>query len=171
MHGGTVFARSDGRNHGSEFVLRLPVLSLDSAGLAGSRDPGAEPAPLPRKVLVVDDNVDAASTLEALLALHGIEVTVAHDGAAAVARVADENPDVVVMDIGMPVMNGYDAARRIRGSGLRPQPVLIALTGWGQYADKERASEAGFDHHFVKPLQVDELLGCLSRLAAEPVQA
>jgi signal transduction histidine kinase/CheY-like chemotaxis protein len=166
MHGGTVSARSAGRDRGSEFVMRLPVLAPEGA-LPGQAGGGAcGPATLPRKVLVVDDNVDAASTLEALLALHGIEVTVAHNGAAAVARVEDEGPDAVVMDIGMPVMNGYDAARRIRRAGLSRQPLLIALTGWGQYADKERAAEAGFDHHFVKPLQVDELLGCLSRLAA-----
>jgi signal transduction histidine kinase/ActR/RegA family two-component response regulator len=175
MHGGTVFARSAGRNQGSEFILRLPVLADAAAGSAGGPDLACDVPPLPRKVLVVDDNLDAASTLEALLSLHGIQVTVAHDGASACALVAEEGPDAVVMDIGMPVMNGYEAARRIRDSGQRPQPVLIALTGWGQYADKERAAQAGFDHHFVKPLQVDELLGCLSRLAAarpaEPVQA
>jgi len=163
LHAGSVRASSDGPGRGSEFVLRLPLSSAPVPASAG--DGGGAPAPgSVRKVLVVDDNVDAASTLEALLSLHGLAVSVAHDGAAAVGKVEAEEPDVVVMDIGMPVMNGYEAARRIRTRMPGRRPMLIALTGWGQYADKARAAEAGFDLHFVKPLRIDDLLGCLARL-------
>lgn len=163
LHGGSVRASSNGPGHGSEFVLSLPLSTAAVPAPAG--EGSAAPAPgSGRKVLVVDDNVDAASTLEALLSLHGLAVSVAHDGAAAVGKVEAEKPDVVVMDIGMPVMNGYEAARRIRKQMPGPRPMLIALTGWGQYADKARAAEAGFDMHFVKPLRIDDLLGCLARL-------
>ncbi|HZY18438.1 MAG TPA: response regulator [Ramlibacter sp.] len=164
LHGGSVEARSAGAGAGSEFVLRLPVVvEPETTALPPPASPSA-PGCTARRILVVDDNVDAANTLEALLTLHGMSVSVAHDGAAAVNRVVVDNPDAVVMDIGMPVMNGYEAARRIRSRSGSPKPLLIALTGWGQYADKARASEAGFDYHLVKPLDFDKLLGCLSRL-------
>jgi signal transduction histidine kinase len=164
LHGGTVQAGSAGPGQGSEFVLRVPVAGTWATEAAGA---GTSAVALPgsgRKVLVVDDNVDAATTLEALLSLHGMDVSVAYDGAAAVTHVESHQPDAVVMDIGMPVMNGYEAARRIRTRLPGHRPMLIALTGWGQYADKARATEAGFDVHFVKPLRIDELLGCLARL-------
>ena len=161
LHGGSVRASSQGPGQGSEFVLRVP-LSMEAMPAGSSEGVAAAPG-TGRKVLVVDDNVDAATTLEALLSLHGLAVSVAHDGAEAVGKVEAERPDVVVMDIGMPVMNGYEAARRISSMPGR-RPMLIALTGWGQYADKARAAEAGFDMHFVKPLRIDELLDCIARL-------
>ena len=164
LHGGNVQASSAGPGQGSEFVLRVPVVVRSDWASAGEGTPVAVPSASRRKVLVVDDNVDAATTLEALLSLHGLKVSVAHDGAAAVGKVEAEVPDAVVMDIGMPVMNGYEAARRIRSKLPGSRPMLIALTGWGQYADKARAKEAGFDVHFVKPLRIDDLLGCLARL-------
>jgi CheY-like chemotaxis protein len=117
---------------------------------------------LPSKVLVVDDNVDAAVTLQALLRMQGIAVSLAHDGAQALAAVHREHPEAVVMDIGMPVMNGYEAARRIRGDLGDQAPRLIALTGWGQFLDKARARDAGFHHHFVKPLDFEALMCCLA---------
>jgi len=163
LHGGSVRASSDGPGRGSHFVLRVPVVGAGGTAPAGPSGADSRQG-AGHKVLVVDDNIDAASTLEALLSMHGMHVTVAHDGAAAVGKVEAEQPDAVVMDIGMPVMNGYEAARRIRSTVPGPRPMLIALTGWGQYADKARASEAGFDFHFVKPLSIDELLGCLARL-------
>ncbi|HYF41035.1 MAG TPA: ATP-binding protein [Ramlibacter sp.] len=160
LHGGELAASSEGPGKGSEFVLRLPVVvHLDAPGQAQALPSGAV---LQRSVLVVDDNIDAASTLSALLALRGAVVDVAHDGAQALACVKALRPDVVVMDIGMPVMNGYDAARAIRSELPGRTPTLVALTGWGQYADKARAREAGFDFHFVKPLDVEELVDCLS---------
>jgi signal transduction histidine kinase len=163
LHGGTVVAHSDGAGKGSEFVLSLPVvMEADAVRPAQPGDAGFA-GKSPGKVLVVDDNVDAASTLAALLGLQGIAVSVAYDGAAAVAAVQRDKPDAVVMDIGMPVMNGYDAARRIRGEFGEREPVLIALTGWGQFADKQRAKDAGFDSHLVKPVDFQELISCLAR--------
>ena len=119
------------------------------------------PAPGPR-ILVVDDNVDAANTLGALLGMDGFAVTTAYDGVAAVAAAKAHKPDVVVMDIGMPGMNGYEAARLIRQEAAGEKMVLIALTGWGQSSDKTQASLAGFDHHLVKPIDYDSLMSCLA---------
>ncbi|MBK0394931.1 hybrid sensor histidine kinase/response regulator [Ramlibacter algicola] len=163
LHGGSVRASSAGPGQGSTFELRVPA-ARDRAPMAASTQQAAAAPGTGRRVLVVDDNIDAAETLEALLSMHGLAVSVAHDGAAAVRKVEAERPDAVVMDIGMPVMNGYDAARHIRSRLDGKQPMLIALTGWGQYADKERAAAAGFDVHFVKPLHIEDLLGCLARL-------
>jgi signal transduction histidine kinase len=166
LHGGSILARSDGPGHGSEFILRLPVSdgALERPPERSLRSAGRE---LPERVLVVDDNLDAATTLQTLLSLHGIDVAVAHDGVAAVAHVREERPQAVVMDIGMPGMNGYEAAQHIRSAG-GAQPLLIALTGWGQEADRARARAAGFDHHLVKPLDLEQLL---DRLAEAVVQA
>ena len=114
-----------------------------------------------KKILVVDDNVDAAETLEALLVMDGFDVKTVYDGLAAVAAASANMPDVIVMDIGMPGMDGYDAARRIREQANGAPVTLIALTGWGQTTDRARASEAGFDHHLVKPVDYDQLIKCL----------
>ena len=114
-----------------------------------------------KRILVVDDNVDAADTLEALLGMDGFDVTTAYDGLAAVAAAKAHQPDVIVMDIGMPGMDGYDAARMIRQEPGAEKIVLIALTGWGQITDKNRASLAGFDHHLVKPVDYETLTKCL----------
>jgi len=162
MHGGTLQASSKGLGHGSEFVLALPVV-LEHGQLAA-------PAPVAdhatsgntKKILVVDDNVDAANTLGALLGMDGFAVTTAYDGVAAVAAAKAHKPDVVVMDIGMPGMNGYEAARLIRQEAAGEKMVLIALTGWGQSSDKTQASLAGFDHHLVKPIDYDSLMSCLA---------
>jgi CheY-like chemotaxis protein len=159
LHGGSARARSEGLGKGSEFTLSLPIVAAGTPGAA--RAPGVS-APLPQSVLVVDDNLDAAHTLQALLSMQGVSAAVAHDGAQAVEYVRAKRPQAIVMDIGMPVMNGYEAARRIREIAPAGEIVLIALTGWGQYSDKARAAEAGFDFHFVKPLQIDELMACLT---------
>ncbi|WP_338106277.1 response regulator [Ramlibacter henchirensis] len=106
-----------------------------------------------------------------MLTLQGASVEVAHDGAQAVAAVQQQRPEAVVMDIGMPVMNGYEAARAIRAAMPKGAPTLIALTGWGQYADKARALEAGFDFHFVKPLDIDDLIGCLDSIQSAAAAA
>jgi signal transduction histidine kinase/ActR/RegA family two-component response regulator len=168
LHGGSARAHSDGLDRGSRFVLSLPV--VDGSGPPDAAAPRAAAAALPRHVLVVDDNVDAAHTLQALLSMHGVQADVAHDGAAAVESVRRNAPDAVVMDIGMPVMNGYEAARRIRQLDPERAIVLVALTGWGQYADRARAAEAGFDLHFVKPLQIEALMAGLARVG-RPVAA
>jgi signal transduction histidine kinase/CheY-like chemotaxis protein len=167
LHGGTVSASSPGPGRGSEFVLRLPiVVQADHAPAAQAAPTGPALPTMAKKVLVVDDNRDAATTLEALLAMQGMLVAVAHDGAQAVAAVRDDPPDVVVMDIGMPIIDGYEAARQIRRDPLNQRITLIALTGYGQASDRHLAQAAGFDFHFVKPLDFTALLGCL----ANPVE-
>jgi signal transduction histidine kinase/ActR/RegA family two-component response regulator len=165
MHGGTLQASSDGLGCGSEFVLRLPVVVVVRNAAESAQSAVASSGPMlpasPKKILVVDDNVDAADTLEALLDMDGFEVTTAYDGLAAVAAAASTLPDAVVMDIGMPGLDGYEAAREIRLQPRGKDVVLIALTGWGQATDKQRASHAGFDHHLVKPVDYSRLLACL----------
>ncbi len=161
MHGGTIYASSEGLGRGSEFVLTLPVV-VEGAQLAVPLQV-ASPAVSgnAKKILVVDDNVDAANTLGALLGMDGFAVTTAYDGVAAVAAASAHRPDIVVMDIGMPGMNGYDAARLIRQQPHSEKMVLIALTGWGQTTDKTLASLAGFNHHLVKPVDYESLMSCL----------
>jgi signal transduction histidine kinase len=163
LHGGTLTGSSEGLGRGSEFVLRLPLAAAGESTTAGQRAGAASAPAVPRKVLVVDDNYDAADTLGALLKLQGISVAVAYDGAAAVAAVRDEAPDAVVMDIGMPVVDGYEAARLIRSETTNKRITLIALTGWGQHADRSLAEQAGFDFHLVKPVDFAKLMGCLAR--------
>jgi signal transduction histidine kinase len=163
LHGGTLAATSEGLGRGSEFVLRLPVAGLPEPAAVKEGAAPARAARMPARILVVDDNVDAANTLGTLLTLQGISVSLAYDGAAAVEAARDSAPDVVVMDIGMPLVNGYEAARRIRSQPGGQRMTLIALTGWGQYADRHLAEQAGFDFHFVKPVDFAALMGCLAQ--------
>ncbi|MFD0666410.1 hybrid sensor histidine kinase/response regulator [Ramlibacter sp. MAHUQ-53] len=165
LHGGRVEARSEGPGRGSEFVVWLPRLARGPAP-AREADAQAPPAAAPdapatpaaRRVLVVDDNIDAASTVADLLSMSGCEVDVVHDGEQAVEHARSFRPDVVLLDIGLPDISGYEAARRIRQlAGVR-QPRLIALTGWGQAQDKRLAAEAGFDQHWTKPVEPQRLL-------------
>jgi len=152
MHGGTVEARSEGSGRGSEFVVVLPVPAVREPEL---RDGGEEPAgaPVPRRILVADDNVDAAASLAMMLEFMGNEVRTAHDGVEAVEAAAAFRPDLILLDIGMPRMNGYDACRRIREQPWGRGIAIAALTGWGQEEDKRQSQEAGFDHHLVKPIE------------------
>jgi CheY-like chemotaxis protein/two-component sensor histidine kinase len=154
MHDGRVEARSEGLGKGSEFVLELPILDRRSAG-----PPGAPPLkPFPkRRILVVDDNTDAAETLGELLTALGAIVSVAHSGRAALAELDRFDPDSVVLDIGMPGMDGYEVAERIRASADHHDVLIIALTGWGQEHDQRRSAAAGIDHHVVKPPDIDKL--------------
>ena len=160
LHGGSVEARSEGLDKGSEFIVYLPrwhtpadEVTPDSPQPCARRDKGDGP----RRVLIVDDNQDAANTLAELLQMLGSEVAVAHDGAAAVEQVAQFAPDVVLLDIGLPDIDGYEVARRIRGLEKGHQPRLIALTGWGQDEDKRLAADAGFDEHWTKPVDPGRL--------------
>jgi PAS domain S-box-containing protein len=157
LHGGTLEARSAGLGRGSEFTLRLNTIP---APLAGAR-PGAQAANAPqsgkRRVLVVDDNVDHAESMATLLRLEGHEAHTAYDGLKAVDAVPAVRPEVVLLDIGMPGLNGYETARRIRARGDAAGIKLIALSGWGQPRDRERSKQAGFDHHLVKPVEPSEL--------------
>ena len=162
LHGGSVVAASAGAGLGSVFTVRLP---LDVAAVAES---AAGPAVAPAapmhsvRVLVVDDNRDAADTLSALLELLGHSAQVANDGRAALDAVLDFRPQVVFLDIGMPDMNGYDVARAIRNDRRLDQPLLVALTGWGGEADRQRTRDAGFDRHLTKPVDlaaIEKMLG------------
>ena len=156
LHGGTVAAHSDGTRKGSEFVVRLPVAPVTAIGDALALRPPEAAIDATMRILVVDDNRDAADSLGMLLANLGYEVHTAHDGLEAVGAAAAFRPDIVLLDIGMPKMNGYDAARRIRE--LRgDNVVLIAVTGWGQDEDRRRSAEAGFNHHLTKPVDLRAL--------------
>lgn len=156
MHGGTVEAYSGGPGQGSEFRVLLPVHSaVESPARETFEVQSARP--VERKILVADDNVDAATSLAMLLELHGNVVRAVHDGEAAVAAAAEFGPDVVFLDIGMPRLNGYDACRQIRANSDGQEVVVVALTGWGQEEDRRRSREAGFDHHLVKPVELGEL--------------
>jgi PAS domain S-box-containing protein len=167
MHGGSVRAASAGPGRGSEFVVRLPLLRDGSGRTTAAK--GLAPSsflahPSRRRILVVDDNADTAESLALLLRREGHEVHVAHDGVAGLQAAQTDRPDIVFLDIGMPGMDGYEVARRLRRQpGLRGV-VLVALTGWGQEEDRERARRAGFDHHLTKPAAPETLQQLLNDL-------
>ena len=152
LHGGTVEAHSEGHGEGSEFIVRLPAFLESSAGAAASKSSAKAAGRV--RVLIVDDNIDAADTLSEMLGFLGHDVDTAYDGAAAIAAVDAHRPDVVLLDIGLPKVNGYDVARRIRESDPHRRIVLVAVTGWGQDEDRRRSQQAGFDHHLVKPVDL-----------------
>jgi PAS domain S-box-containing protein len=158
-HGGTIEVRSPGLGQGSEFTVRLPLAPGAAAG-PGDREGPDRPDPhrsVGRRVLVVDDNVDAAESLAMLLRLQGHDVWVVHDGPTALRAAREARPEVMFLDIGMPVMDGYEVARRVRADPATRDLTLVALTGWGQEQDRRRTREAGFDHHFVKPADLDRI--------------
>jgi two-component system CheB/CheR fusion protein len=158
MHGGTIEAHSGGLGKGSDFVVRLPM-SAEPAPTAPSAPSEVDQAvaPVRRRVLVVDDNPDAANRLALWLEMQGHEVHTAHDGVEAVEAAATLQPDVILLDVGLPKLNGYEAGRRIRQQRRDKGLFLIALTGWGQEEDKRRSKEAGFDLHLVKPISLPTL--------------
>ncbi len=165
MHGGTVEVASAGVGEGCEFVVRLPLLG--EAEPSASRPAAIEAAVTrPLRILIVDDNHDSADMLAMLLQFNGHETHTAHDGLAAVMAAAKLQPDVIFLDIGLPVLNGYEAARRIREQQPEGRPVLVALTGWGQDDDRRRSEEAGFDAHMVKPIDEAILERLLARIGA-----
>jgi len=156
MHGGTVEACSEGSGRGSEFIIRLPATSVPEQNGLRNEDvtPNSAGAPIRRRILVVDDNRDAADSLAEVLELLGHEVATAYDGLEAVERVRSFEPDLTLMDLGMPRLDGYDAARRIREQPEYHSLKLVALSGWGQAEDKRRSREAGFNDHLVKPVDI-----------------
>ena len=161
MHDGTVEVHSAGLNSGSEFVVRLPVIAKKPEVPALPR--ASEPmATTGRRILVVDDNRDAAESLALLLTMTGNQTHIAYDGVEAVAAAAAFRPDVVLLDIGLPKLNGFEVARKIRNEPWGKGVVLMALTGWGQDEDRRKSAEAGFDGHFVKPVDHDALTKMLA---------
>jgi PAS domain S-box-containing protein len=152
MHGGTVEARSPGLGQGSEFIVRLPIAVPDDKTIRRQEDQHPFRSPQ-RRVLVADDNETAAVLLAILLKKLGHEVRTVSDGEAAVQAAADFRPEIVFLDLGMPKLNGYEAARRIRDNPWGQSTILAALTGWGQEEDKQRTKQAGFNYHFVKPIE------------------
>jgi signal transduction histidine kinase/ActR/RegA family two-component response regulator len=181
MHGGRVDASSEGPGRGSEFVVCLPVAEAP-ADVAATRasgttaaavatppadtiahggDGGPRDADGGRRILVVDDNRDAAESLAMLLELSGYATRVVHDGLAALTAAEEMRPDVILLDLGLPRLDGIEVARRLRASECGRNVLLIALTGWGQDDDRRKSSEAGFDHHLVKPVDHETLLALL----------
>lgn len=170
MHNGRVEARSAGLNQGSEFIVRLPAVRDDDGETHESREAKKKSSLVlvsPRKILVVDDNIDAALSLAMLLRLDGHTVRVAHSGEEGIAAIAEDPPEFVLLDIGMPGMDGHAVARHLQSLPGREKMVLVALTGWGQEQDRQRSKLAGFDHHLTKPVEPS----VLNRLLAGKPQA
>jgi CheY-like chemotaxis protein/two-component sensor histidine kinase len=163
MHGGTVEVHSDGLCRGSEFVVRLPTLDAPPAQLSPPAVSESTP-PVGRRVLIVDDNTDGAESLSILLELEGHVTHMAHDGHEAIEAAERFRPDAVLLDVGLPGLNGYEVCRRIREQPWGKDLILVALTGWGQEADRRRSEEAGFDAHMVKPPDHDVLTKLLAAL-------
>jgi CheY-like chemotaxis protein len=163
MHGGTVVARSEGEGRGSTFVVTLPTID-EAIDAHDELSAPALPVGSTRRVLVVDDNRDAAETLGIMLELAGHQVALAHDGVEAIERAAEFRPEVILMDVGMPRLNGLDATRAIRQEPWGNAVTIIVLTGWGQEGDRDQSREAGCDGHLVKPVALDELTRMLETL-------
>ncbi len=166
MHGGRIEARSGGLGNGSEFVVTLPVVVEESRPQPEAGDDGSDPKTSLR-ILVVDDNRDGADSLADMLGFMGGDTRTAYDGEEAVAAAVEFRPDVILLDIGLPKLNGYEACRRIRAQANGRKVVLIAQTGWGQIEDRQRTQEAGFDHHLVKPVGPAALMKLLAALSAK----
>jgi CheY-like chemotaxis protein len=161
LHGGTIEARSEGPGKGSQFIVRIPRRTISTA--PQSAPTVAEPkVTQKRRVLIADDNRDAADSLAMLLQMAGHTVTVVHDGEQALATIETMRPEVALLDIGMPKVDGYEVARRARLDTRSRKTMLIAVTGWGQESDKNRAMAAGFDMHFTKPVEPTRIIDLLS---------
>ena len=164
MHGGSVQAFSGGSGKGSEFVVRLPAAAGLRQGAPAPQDDGRPAPPPSRRILVVDDNVDGAESLALLLKMLGHAVFIAHNGPAALESARTMLPEIILLDIGLPGMNGYEVARKLRQQPEIETVLLVAVTGYGQEEDRRRSKNAGFDRHLVKPLTPDDL----DKLLANP---
>jgi signal transduction histidine kinase/ActR/RegA family two-component response regulator len=163
LHGGTIDAYSEGLGRGSRFTVRLPIMEAATVGIA-PLPTAAHDAGRPYRIVIIDDNIDFADSLALILKELGHEVHLAYDGLSGLRTVEDLSPDLAFVDLGLPVLSGHEVARRLRGSGSYPALVLVAVSGWGQDADKARSAEAGFDIHIVKPLEPTELGSILERV-------
>ena len=163
LHGGTVTAHSAGPDQGSEFVVRLPAVARPAA----ARPQAAAADVSPREILVIEDHEDSRASLTSLLESMGHRVVVAADGASGLDKALSMSPDVALVDVGLPRIDGYEVARRIRdAAGDGPRPYLVALTGYGLAEDRARAFEAGFDAHLVKPVDTATLAAVLGKAPA-----
>jgi CheY-like chemotaxis protein len=169
LHGGRMSVASEGAGRGATFTVQLPLLASSAAASLAESEPPSLADGLDRRILVVDDNRDAAESLGMLLRLSGCKVSVAFDGPHALELLQSFRPDTVLLDIGMPEMDGYEVARRMRADPRGRAVLLVALTGWGQDEDKRRARAAGFDEHLTKPVD-PALLNSLFR-AARPAES
>ena len=172
MHGGSIHAFSEGAGQGSEFIVRLPILQgqpeapEDEPALANETAEAIHAGPF--RILVVDDNADAAESVAMIVKLSKHDVQVAHDGQTALEVAKVYRPHIVLLDIGLPGMNGYEAAKRLRQDPNLANTLLVAMTGYGRQEDQRRSHEAGFDHHLVKPVDVDVIQGLLTRPTGRP---
>jgi CheY-like chemotaxis protein len=164
LHGGTVEACSEGLGSGSEFTVRLPADTNDMRGAIAIHRGARACAAARLNLMVVDDNKDAADVLATLLELEGHRVLVETDACAALVRARHEKPEVMLLDIGLPTLDGYELARRLRQAPETASATLIALTGYGREEDRRRSHQAGFDHHLVKPVDPESLSSLLSSL-------
>jgi CheY-like chemotaxis protein/two-component sensor histidine kinase len=162
MHGGSIEAKSAGEGQGSEFIVRLPILSKPSEAVAP--ESSIAPESTQRRILIVDDNKDSADSLAMLLEITGNKTYMAHDGVEAVEAIEQHRPDVVLLDIGLPRMDGHEVCRHVRAQPWGKDILVIALTGWGQEDDRRKSREAGFNGHLVKPVDYDQLLELLGSL-------
>jgi len=162
MHGGSVEARSAGPGSGSEFIVTLPMIAEARTAAPAVKEKGTTDFPA-RRIMVVDDNHDAADSLGTLLMALGSQVQVAHGGQEAIEEAERFRPEVILLDIGMPGLDGYEVARQLRTRPAFQNTLLIALTGWGQEEDRRRSRAAGFDHHMVKPPNLEMLRDYLER--------
>jgi CheY-like chemotaxis protein/anti-sigma regulatory factor (Ser/Thr protein kinase) len=165
LHGGRVAAESEGEGKGSRFTVWLPRATGGVAASAAGGT-GTAAAPVARRVLVVDDNRDAAETLAMVLETFGHQVRKAHDGPQGLSLLQEFQPELAVLDIGLPGMDGYELARRLRSHPLVPGVRLVAVTGYGHALDRAKAMAAGFDEHFVKPVEAETLAAAIDRLTA-----
>ena len=164
LHGGTITAQSAGPGLGSEFIVRLPVSDEGRSIPAADGAPESPAAGAPLRIVVVDDNKDAADSLAMLLEFNGHNVRTANDGRAGLDLALQVHPDVVMLDIGLPQLSGYQVARRIRQDARCNDVILIAVSGWGQEKDKAEATSARFDYHFTKPVDFDRLQAVLNKI-------
>ena len=172
MHGGIVEAHSEGPGRGTEFIVRLPLLSAEETLIVTPHAVAPAPPPIaPLRILVVDDNQDSAQSMGVLLRLQGHDVHLADAGAVALRVAADHRPDVILLDIGMPGMNGYEVARQLRSQAGFADTLLVAVTGYGRPSDIKQTQSAGFDHHLVKPIDYDKLESLLAATSSRAQRA
>jgi len=168
LHGGSIAVASEGKGRGSEFTVRIPIAQAAAPAVTSVREAVDEKGTKKCELILADDNADALQSLAMLLEMEGHTVRAASDGATALSLAQQKMPDVMLLDIGMPGLTGYDVASKVRQLRDGDAVMLIALTGWGQPADRERASKAGFDHHLTKPIDHDALAELLMHVCNQP---